>query len=151
MPSSTVSALRNWPQEGLTRVPYWVYQDPGIYRDEQERVFRGESWVFLGLEVELPNPGDYKTAFAGDMPVVVARDESGVLHAFENRCAHRGALLALRNQGNVREFACVYHNWTFDLTGTLTGVAFRRGVNGKGGMPPDAQPDSQSPRKLRVE
>ena len=60
-------------------------------------------------------------------------------------------MLALKNRGNVREFACVYHNWTYDLTGKLTGVAFRRGIKGSGGMLPDAQPDAQAPRRLKVE
>lgn len=142
---------RAWPQEGLTRVPYWVYQDDVVYAREQESIFRGNTWTFLGLDAEIPNAGDYKTTFVGDMPVVLCRDEGGVARAFENRCAHRGALLALKNRGNVREFACVYHNWTYDLTGTLTGVAFRRGVNGKGGMQAGAKPESQSPRAFRVE
>jgi anthranilate 1,2-dioxygenase large subunit len=26
---------------GLTRVPYWVFQDEAIYRAEQEKIFRG--------------------------------------------------------------------------------------------------------------
>ena len=65
---------RSWPAQGLTRVPYWIYQDEDIYRREQELIFRGATWTFLGLEAELPNPGDWKTTFVGDMPVVVARD-----------------------------------------------------------------------------
>jgi phenylpropionate dioxygenase-like ring-hydroxylating dioxygenase large terminal subunit len=141
---------RVWPAEGLTRVPYWVYQDEDIYRLEQERIFRGATWTFVGLEAEVPNPGDYKTSFVGDMPVVVTRDEAGELRCFENRCAHRGALLCLQDRGNANEIACVYHNWTYDLQGNLTGVAFRKGIHGKGGMPADAKPESQAPRKLRV-
>ena len=148
---SAISENISWPEEGLTRVPYRVYLDQEVYAREQQAVFRGATWTFLGLEAELPEPGDYKTTFVGDMPVVVCRDESGVTRAFENRCAHRGALLALKNRGNTREFACVYHNWTYDLSGKLTGVAFRRGVNGKGGMSADAKPESQSPRSFRVE
>ncbi len=148
---SAVPESRAWPAEGLTRVPYWVYQDEDIYRREQELIFRGATWNFLGLEVELPNRGDFKTSFVGEMPVVVARDEEGVLRAFENRCAHRGALLCLKDRGNAKEIACVYHNWTYDLRGNLTGVAFRRGIQGKGGMPADAKPESQAPRKLRLE
>ena len=31
---------RAWPAEGVTRVPYWVYQDEEIYRAEQTRIFR---------------------------------------------------------------------------------------------------------------
>ena len=45
---------RNWPSEGLARVPYWIYRDEAIYRSEQERIFRGATWNFLGLEAELP-------------------------------------------------------------------------------------------------
>jgi anthranilate 1,2-dioxygenase large subunit/terephthalate 1,2-dioxygenase oxygenase component alpha subunit len=141
---------RAWPAEGLTRVPYWIYQDDDIYRREQELIFRGATWTFLGLEAELPGRGDWKTTFVGDMPVVVARDANGALHAFENRCAHRGALLCLKSRGNSKEIACVYHNWTYDLAGNLTAVAFRRGIRGKGGMPADARPESQAPRKLRL-
>jgi anthranilate 1,2-dioxygenase large subunit/terephthalate 1,2-dioxygenase oxygenase component alpha subunit len=147
---SAAAESRVWPAEGLARVPYWVYQDESVYAREQERIYRGATWNFLGLEAELPDVGDFKTSFVGDMPVVVTRDERGALNCFENRCAHRGALLCLKQRGNVKEIACVYHNWTYDLRGNLTGVAFRRGIRGQGGMPEDARPESQAPRKLRV-
>jgi phenylpropionate dioxygenase-like ring-hydroxylating dioxygenase large terminal subunit len=150
MNAPLASATRSWPAEGLTRVPYWIYQDADIYALEQERIFRGATWTFLGLAAEIPNAGDWKTTFVGEMPVVVARDASGALHAFENRCAHRGALLCLKRHGNSKEIACIYHNWTYDLAGNLTAVAFRRGIRGKGGMPPDAEPESQAPRQLRL-
>ncbi len=39
-----------WPP-GLTRVPYWVYRDPEIAREEQSRVFEGAGLAF-------PVPGD---------------------------------------------------------------------------------------------
>src|SRR5216684_186679 len=142
--------MRAWPAEGVTRVPYWVYQDEDVYAREQERIYRGATWNFLGLEAELPDSGDFKTTFVGEMPVVVARDLQGALRCFENRCAHRGALLCLASRGNTKEITCIYHNWTYDLEGNLTGVAFRRGVRGQGGMPEDAKPASEAPRKLRV-
>src|SRR5437667_5902077 len=65
---------RTWPREGVTRVPYWVYLDPDIYRIEQEKIFRGPTWNYVGLDAELPNPGDYKTTSIGDSPVIVTRD-----------------------------------------------------------------------------
>ena len=145
------AARRQWPAEGLTRVPYWLYSDRELYAEEQERIFRGDTWTFLCLEAELPKPSTFRTSNLGDMPVVVTRDADGKLHAFENRCAHRGALLCLHQQGERKEFACVYHNWTYDLAGNLTGVAFRRGIAGKGGMPPDATPERHAPRQLRLE
>src|SRR6266487_416546 len=151
IPLSAVPASRAWPAEGLARVPYWIYQDEDVYTREQERIYRGDTWNFLGLYAELLAKGDFKTTFVGEMPVVVTRDETGAIRCFENRCAHRGALLCLADRGNAKEIACVYHNWTYDLRGDLTAVAFRRGVQGKGGMPADAEPESQAPRKFRVE
>src|SRR5262249_38148797 len=91
------------------------------------------------------------TTFVGEMPVVVARDKHGALHAFENRCAHRGALIVMHARGRAERFNCIYHNWTYDHAGNLTNVAFRKGIAGKGGMPADAHPESQAPKKLRVE
>src|SRR4051794_13040538 len=143
-------AARHWPAEGLTRVPYWVYSDRDIYEAEQECIFQGLTWNFLCLEAELPRPESYRRSNLGVMPVVVTRGKDGELHAFENRCAHRGSLLVLNESGDAKDIICVYHNWSYDLCGTLTGVAFRKGVGGKGGMPPDAKPDAHPPRKLKI-
>jgi phenylpropionate dioxygenase-like ring-hydroxylating dioxygenase large terminal subunit len=141
---------RSWPAEGVTRVPYWVYQDEEIYRQEQQKIWRGNTWNYLCLEAELPAPKSFVTTFLGDMPVVVTRDASGALHAWENRCAHRGALVCMLPRGSAERFSCIYHNWTYDHAGNLTNVAFRRGIAGKGGMPADAKPETQAPKKLRV-
>ena len=138
-----------WPA-GLTRVPYWVYRDPEVARDEQARVFEGPSWHYLCLEIEVPEVGDYRATMMGTMPVVVARAENGDVVAFENRCAHRGSLICLDDSGNGKDFQCVYHAWRYDLRGNLTSIAFRRGVNGKGGMPEDFDMSAHGPRKLRV-
>jgi anthranilate 1,2-dioxygenase large subunit/terephthalate 1,2-dioxygenase oxygenase component alpha subunit len=144
------AGIRAWP-EALTRVPYWVYSDAALYAEEMERIFRGDTWSFLCMEAELPRPNTFRTSYLGDMSVVVTRDAEGRIHAFENRCAHRGALLCLKERGDAKEIACVYHNWTYDLCGKLTGVAFRRGLGGKGGMPPESHPEAHAPRQLRVE
>jgi len=144
-----MSAPGVWPA-GLTRVPYWVYRDPDVARDEQTRLFEGPVWNFLCLETDIPNPGDYRTTFVGAMPVVVARTEDGGVAAFENRCAHRGALICLDDGGSVKDFQCVYHAWRYDLCGNLKSIAFRHGVNGKGGMPDSFRMEEHGPRKLRT-
>ena len=138
-----------WPQ-GLTRVPYWVYQDPATARDEQTRVFEGPGWHYLCLEIDVPDTGSYRTTMMGAMPVVVARAEDNSVVAFENRCAHRGSLICLDDGGRVKDFQCVYHAWRYDLRGNLASIAFRRGVNGLGGMSEDFDMASHGPRKLRV-
>lgn len=141
---------RVWDEGVYTRVPYWVFQDEDIYGTEQERIYRGPTWTFLCLEAEIPRPGDYRTVSIGDMPVIVVRDVDGAIHAFENRCVHRGALLAYDDGGNASAFTCVYHNWRYTLTGKLKSVAFHRGVQGKGGMPKDFSLEAHGPKQLRT-
>ena len=126
-----------WPAEDFSRVPYTVFVDDEIYRLEQERIFRGSVWNFAGLEAEIPKPGDYRTTFIGDTPVVVNRGSDGILNAFVNRCAHRGTLLVRDLGGNADDFTCIYHHWCYDQAGDLVGVPFIRSLKGKGGMPAD--------------
>ena len=66
-----------WPEGGVTRVPYRVYSDHEIYAREQARIFRGPVWNFLCLALEIPKPGDFKTTFVGETPVIVTRDGDG--------------------------------------------------------------------------
>jgi anthranilate 1,2-dioxygenase large subunit len=149
--ASTRAAGFTWPDNDLSRAPYRVYTDPDLYALEQERIFRGPTWSFLALECELPDPGDYKTTYVGDAPVIVARAQDGSINAMVNRCAHKGALVCYKPRGNVREFVCVYHNWTYDLAGNLMAVAFKRGVGGKGGLAADFEEAKHGLEKLRVE
>jgi len=140
----------SWPSNGISEVPYRVYTDRDQYDREQERIFQGPIWHYLCLEVELAKPGDYVSTTVGEVAVIACRDAKGVLNAFVNRCIHRGNLLCLERQGNVRKFSCIYHGWTYDLTGKLTGVAFERGVNGQGGMAPEFRKEEHTLRRLRV-
>ena len=133
----TLPTERRWPEGGITRVPFWVYTDPDIYRLEQERIFAGKSWNYVALEVEIPGPGDFKRSFVGDRPVVVVRDDEGGVNVVVNRCAHRGVQFCKNQRGNAKEFTCPYHQWVYDLKGNLIGVPFRRGLKGQGGMPDD--------------
>jgi phenylpropionate dioxygenase-like ring-hydroxylating dioxygenase large terminal subunit len=140
-----------WPEESLARVPYWVYQDEANYKREMERLFEAATWNFVCLEADIPNKGDYRTNHVGIMPVIAVRGADGEVNCFENRCSHRGALIAFEDGGNVgNQFRCVYHSWSYDLSGNLRGIAFERGINGVGGMPKDFCREDFSPRKLRT-
>jgi anthranilate 1,2-dioxygenase large subunit/terephthalate 1,2-dioxygenase oxygenase component alpha subunit len=139
-----------WPAGELTRIPFSIYQSPDIYATEQRRIYEGPVWNYLCLEAEVPEPGSYRTTFLGTMPVVVARDFDQEIYAFENRCAHRGALIALDRGGKARDFTCVYHAWNYDLKGNLKAVAFEDGVAGKGGMGKNFCRSDHGPRKLRI-
>jgi anthranilate 1,2-dioxygenase large subunit/terephthalate 1,2-dioxygenase oxygenase component alpha subunit len=139
-----------WRGPGLTRIPFGVYSGQSLEQQEQERIFRGPTWNYLCLEAELPEGGSFRTTFVGETPVVVVKDDDGEIYAFENRCAHRGALLALEKSGKVENFQCVYHAWSYNRQGDLTGVAFEKGVKGKGGMPESFCKEEHGPRKLLV-
>ena len=140
-----------WPHQGNARVPYRVFADPEIYRIERDRIFLGANWQYLGLADELPEPGDYKTTFLGETPVIVTRAEDGEIRAMVNRCAHRGNLVCLKMRGHTKDgLTCVYHAWRYDLAGNLTSVAFRRGVGGKGGMPDSFRLEDHGLKKLRT-
>jgi anthranilate 1,2-dioxygenase large subunit len=139
-----------WPSANLCRVPYAVFLDPQIYEQEQAQLFNGPVWLFLGLEAEIPDPGDYKTTYAGDAPVVIDRAEDGSLHAFVNSCAHRGTLVVRDRRGNAANHTCVYHHWCYDLRGDLIGVPFERGIAGVGGMPEDFDRSAHGLQRLRV-
>ena len=124
-----------WPANDFSRVPYGVFNSQEVYDREQKSVFQGPVWCYLALEAELPNNGDFLTTYAGDTPIVVNRAEDGSLHAFVNRCAHKGTRVVRESHGNAANYTCIYHHWCYDLTGRLIGVPFQRGFGGKSGMP----------------
>jgi anthranilate 1,2-dioxygenase large subunit len=140
-----------FPRQDGSRIPYEVYSSPELYQLEQERIFRGPIWSFVAMEAEIPLPNDFKSTFVGDTPVIVARDSEGLVSAWVNRCAHRGAIVCRATRGNARNFACAYHQWSYDCRGNLRGVPFRNGVKGIAGMPADFDPKDHGLKQLRVE
>ena len=135
------------------RIPFSVYLDEDIYKLEQEKLYRGPIWCYIGLDVEVPVAGDYKSTYVGDTPIVLTRDAEGGLNAWVNRCAHKGALVCRERHGHSEDgaFTCVYHQWAYDAKGDLKGVPFRRGLKGQGGYAKDFDMNNHGLRKLRVQ
>ena len=140
----------HFPQPDGSRVPYRVFSSQEVYEREQERIYRGPVWSFLGLEAEIPKVNDFKSTFVGDTPVVVTRTATG-LACWVNRCAHRGAVVCREKRGNAASHTCVYHQWSYSCEGDLQGVPFRRGQKGQAGMPKDFSPEGHGLHKLRVD
>ncbi len=145
------TSLAAFPRRDGSRIPYAVFTSQAIYEREQARIFRGPTWSFLGLEAEIRQPGDFKSTFIGDTPVVMTRTDTGGLAAWVNRCAHRGAVVCRLVRGNAATHACVYHQWRYDSEGNLFGVPFLRGLPGQAGMPAGFDRAAHGLRKLRVE
>jgi phenylpropionate dioxygenase-like ring-hydroxylating dioxygenase large terminal subunit len=104
------------------RVHGSIYTAPDIYEAELERVFE-RSWLYVGHESELPDPGDYKTLTVGRQPLILSRHEDGQLHALFNRCRHRGAVVCREERGHSNFFRCRYHNWVYANDGSMIGMA----------------------------
>ena len=133
MAKTRTSSVR-FPNDGLVEIPYDIYTDPDLYRDEISKIYRGATWNYICLAAQIPNHGDFITSYVGETPVIATRDREGSIHVMENRCSHRGALVCLKNKGNAKLLSCVYHSWTYKLDDSLHGVAFENGVGGKGGL-----------------
>ena len=66
---------------GLSRVTVSMDAvDPDIFAREIDRVFGANDWLYVCLEAEIPNPGDYKRSQLGTRDVVAVRG-SDVVHS----------------------------------------------------------------------
>ena len=141
-------------ESGTSRIPFDAYTSEAIHRQELERFFYRGHWNYVGLEAEIPNPGDFKRTAVGERSVVLVRDAQGGINVVENVCAHRGMSFCRARHGTVKEFVCPYHQWSYTLKGDLQGVPFRRGVKQggvvQGGMPADFKPGDHGLTKLKV-
>lgn len=94
------------------------YTSPEIFQADMEIIF-GRTWIYVAVEPEIPEPGDYVTVNLGKNSIVVLRDDDMGLRAFHNVCRHRGAKLVQAESGAVGNLVCPYHQWTYDLEGKL--------------------------------
>ncbi len=104
--------------DSVMSMPVTAYTDPGRYQAERERMFKTLP-LAMALSIELPEPGDYKTMYAMETPLLIVRGDDGVARAFLNVCRHRGARLCESETGNSRSFSCPYHAWVYDRQGDL--------------------------------
>ena len=150
LPNQPPDVPLTWPSADFTRTPYRIFADPLTFELEQERVFCGPTWNYLGLACEVAQPGDYLTCYVGTTPVILSRGDGGELRAFVNRCAHRGGAVARTLRGNAASHTCIYHQWTYDSGGRLIGVPLERGINGQGGYPQNFRKDQHGLQQLRI-
>lgn len=124
------------------RVRTEAYTEHDVLAAEQKLIFE-KTWGYLCHESEIPNVGDYRTAYIGRQPILVVRGRDGVVRAFINRCVHRGAALCRDIGGNARAFICPYHGWSYDLAGNLLAITDRDVAGGYG-------EDFDAPKGLHV-
>jgi choline monooxygenase len=115
------------PLERARTIPASWYFDPEIYAAECRAVFGG-TWQQVGRAEQVAEPGGFFTADLADEPILVVRDQAGVLRAFFNVCRHRAARVVNEPAGHLSRLRCRYHGWTYDLAGRLRGTPEFDGV-----------------------
>ena len=108
------------PFEKAWTLPGVCYTSPSFYAREVETIFRRD-WLCVGRIDQVEMPGDYFCVDIIDEPVVVLRDDDGVLRVLSRVCRHR-AMPVLCGSGNTRTIICPYHRWSYGLDGRLVGA-----------------------------
>ena len=140
-----------WPALDYSRVPYRLYHDAEIYAREQERIFRGPVWNFLGLDAEIPEPGRF--------PRDLCRRHAGHRQSRRRRARSRPSSIAAPIAARWCGASCPatpastsasITNGATGSTAALTAIPFRRGIRGKGGLDPSFDMAAHGLRPLRV-
>jgi phenylpropionate dioxygenase-like ring-hydroxylating dioxygenase large terminal subunit len=103
-----------------------IFLNEEIYQQELEQIF-ARSWLFVGHESQVPNPGDYVLSRMGEEAVIVVRDQQRRVHVFLNSCRHRGNRVCRYDEGNTSLFTCSFHGWTYDLEGQIAALPYHDG------------------------
>ncbi|SEO28577.1 benzoate 1,2-dioxygenase, alpha subunit [Paracoccus alcaliphilus] len=114
-------AVQDDKEAELFRCRRDIFTNEDLFALEMKHIFES-NWVYLAHESQIPENNDYYTTFIGRQPIVITRDKTGTLNAVINACAHKGAMLCRRKQGNKGSFTCPFHGWTFSNTGKLLKV-----------------------------
>ena len=54
-----------WNHEDTSRIPFWAYTNEDIHKQELQKLFYKNHWCYVGLEAEIPQPGDFKSTVIG--------------------------------------------------------------------------------------
>jgi nitrite reductase/ring-hydroxylating ferredoxin subunit len=106
-----------------------VLTDPLIYQMEIDRFFT-RTWIMVGHDSEIPNPGDFVLRTMGEDVVIVTRLPDGEIAIMLNVCPHRGMQVCRSEYGNTKKFVCPYHRWVFGPDGRLVAAAYEQEMYG---------------------
>ena len=125
-----VEAVRGLVRE--SEVHRDVYVDEEVFQLEMEHLF-ANTWVYVGHDSQVPNPGDYFGTTVGTQPVLMVRHTDGSVKVLYNRCPHKGVRITTESCGNTGKFfRCPYHAWSFKTDGTLLAIPLKKGYENTG-------------------
>jgi choline monooxygenase len=107
-------------QRSRSQLPVSAYFDEGLFRKEQETIFRARP-RYLGHALAVPEVGDHLALPQEGEGRALVHTRDG-LQLLSNVCRHRQAIM-LRGRGRTgSHIVCPLHRWTYDLKGTLVGA-----------------------------
>ena len=115
--SSDIRNLINNRRKGYT-LPAAFYLSKEINELDIAEIF-SKHWIFVAVEPDIAEPGDYICVEVGHNSVIIVRDDDMNVKAFHNVCRHRGSQLCDDAKGSVGNIVCPYHQWTYNLAGEL--------------------------------
>ena len=130
--SSSTRALLDARKPGHT-LPAALYTDQEAYKADCDIIF-SRHWIAAGVACDVVEAGDVFAVDIGPASILILRDDDNKLRAFHNVCSHRGSRLVAPGRSVVGKLVCPYHQWTYDLNGSLAlaphmGVDFDRDLH----------------------
>jgi len=83
----------------------------------EKRTIFSRSWLPVGVEAQVPKPGDFLALAVGGWSVIVVRDEESMVRVLRNACRHQNMPVVSTPSGTCENFRCRFHGWTYDLDG----------------------------------
>jgi Rieske 2Fe-2S family protein len=100
-------------------LPAGLYTREDVFQADLE-VFFSNHWIYVGLECDVPEPGDAVVIDIGKVSLILLRDDDNEVRMVRNVCRHRGARLLDAGSTVVSKLVCPYHQWTYELSGELS-------------------------------
>ena len=108
-------------------MPGWFFTSNEFLQAEKQYFFRN-SWICIGLESDVIEPGDVCPVTVLDQPLLVVRGRDAALRVFHNVCSHRGTQLVSEAR-KCATIVCPYHAWAYGLDGQLKQTPHAGGAN----------------------
>lgn len=106
-------------RKGGHALPAGLYTRNDVFEADLD-VFFHNHWICIGLECDVPEPGDACVVDIGKSSLILLRDDANEIHALHNVCRHRGSRLLDPGKTIISKLVCPYHTWTYELTGELS-------------------------------
>jgi Rieske 2Fe-2S family protein len=116
--ASSISSLLDVRADGHS-LPAGLYVREDVYEADLDVFFR-KHWICIGLDCDVPEPGDATVVDVGSSSLIILRDDDNEIRVVHNVCRHRGSRILNEGSTVVSKLVCPYHQWTYELTGELS-------------------------------